>query len=1073
MKSLLLSFRASLSALGILIALAPSQSFAAPLSGLAPADVLVVTGPGGHTLSSDNLIEKLEKNGVRYAVFDFSALNEGWTFEDTLRMLETDPQAATQFYDDYYKLAETVSRPGELPQGAAHDPEKFLGVLNVVQPKMILSTYALAMETIDRLKMEKKFDGIPVALVPTDYHLNPYWTKIIPMPADIVFAPSQAWKDAAVANGTPAEKVIVSGLPANPRAEVLLTPEQSDALWRELGLDPAITTVFLSGGNGGVGSFGEMLESISSAFNGRPEKKVQLVFAVGRSDKARAQVEAAMRAGVPANVKVKVLGFDPNLPNYMNVMADIVVSKAGGLTTTEVARSKGYRNGKLREGRPFLITMPAYGVEPGNTEYFFKREMASPTLVGTLGKDILEFMDNPARQLEVMTAQGEIRKEYQPKRITAWLFDKLRTLTGQSIRLGHGDVDWVATKLAQSRDKGSKPMLRFSYLRNEAILDPIRAQAEEIKMQRLEVVKKLYPATHAKFGTTAFDMSVTFDDFPVGITPDFKDGERIAAARKIIDVLKGHGIHDATAFVSADGIEGWFEAREILLEWLKAGFKLGNTAPTGDRNFIEEVEKNDRFLKDLGLDEASRRVIRLPDPENGETAEERATIRRYLSENGYRIAPKTVDADSASDPLISLRAARASARKVFGAEVPQISGLLLSRAAPELLHGLLSAYEREGARFISLERSLQDPRLAIDPGQTTAEPRSHFEELEQAIASGSSDQVRANVRAASDAGLGAKVIRLRDRKRKAEAPIHMAVTVDDLPHGIGMQDQATRERVLRQLIDVLKAHGVKDAYAFVNSEHVEKDPGSEALLKMWLGAGYKLGNHTHSHGGASKMSSADFIADIEKTDKYLEKLGVDVKTRRVFRFPFLQEGNTPEKRVEIQRYLNEKGYVQAPVTVDTFDWRVNDEIEKAASDQAKREIILDGAAKTMDQLRDAQEKAKELFGRDIEHVLLLHLSPSTPALMEPVLSEFGKAGVRYIETEEALTDPAYAVDHGQVAYWMANHLQNLYSATGRWTPEPQSLFDPEKVERELKAIRDSARALTQARKRELRSAMER
>jgi len=96
------------------------------------------------------------------------------------------------------------------------------------------------------------------------------------------------------------------------------------------------------------------------------------------------------------------------------------------------------------------------------------------------------------------------------------------------------------------------------------------------------------------------------------------------------------------------------------------------------------------------------------------------------------------------------------------------------------------------------------------------------------------------------------------------------------------------------------------------------------VLKAWVDGGNYLGNHTYSHLDLAKVTAEQFIADIEKMDRVLRSLASPAPIVKMFRYPYLSEGDTLEKRNKVRDYLNSKGYRIAQVTVDFADWAWTD-----------------------------------------------------------------------------------------------------------------------------------------------------
>jgi len=91
-----------------------------------------------------------------------------------------------------------------------------------------------------------------------------------------------------------------------------------------------------------------------------------------------------------------------------------------------------------------------------------------------------------------------------------------------------------------------------------------------------------------------------------------------------------------------------------------------------------------------------------------------------------------------------------------------------------------------------------------------------------------------------------------------------------------------------------------------------------------LANGQQLGNHTFLHSSLSNLSLEDFKTETLKgeilTEKLKQKYG---QTERYFRFPFLHSGSDSLKKYGFQAFLDEKGYQNAPVTIDADDWLFN------------------------------------------------------------------------------------------------------------------------------------------------------
>lgn len=247
----------------------------------------------------------------------------------------------------------------------------------------------------------------------------------------------------------------------------------------------------------------------------------------------------------------------------------------------------------------------------------------------------------------------------------------------------------------------------------------------------------------------------------------------------------------------------------------------------------------------------------------------------------------------------------------------------------------------------------------------------------------------------------------------------VAITFDDLPiAGVLPRDIASSRALTDKLLRAITAHHVP-VVAFVNEGKLAGagggvDPDRVALLRRWLDAGLELGNHTYSHADFHTTPLADFEADVIKgeatTRRLLEERG---RTLRFFRHPFLHTGRDLATRAAFERFLAERGYRIAPVTID------NDEYIFAG---AYDRTLQHGGRATARRIADAyvpymeakvayfERNEQELFGRPIRHVLLVHANMLNAERFGDLAAMFERRGYRFITLDRALEDPAYAAE---------------------------------------------------------------
>ena len=88
-------------------------------------------------------------------------------------------------------------------------------------------------------------------------------------------------------------------------------------------------------------------------------------------------------------------------------------------------------------------------------------------------------------------------------------------------------------------------------------------------------------------------------------------------------------------------------------------------------------------------------------------------------------------------------------------------------------------------------------------------------------------------------------------------------------------------------------------------------------MQIWVDGGHPLANHTYTHLDFTKNSVEDFQREILRNEPALELLmprRSDKHDWRWFRYPYLHEGDTLEKRRAVRAFLASSGYRIAQTT---------------------------------------------------------------------------------------------------------------------------------------------------------------
>ena len=206
------------------------------------------------------------------------------------------------------------------------------------------------------------------------------------------------------------------------------------------------------------------------------------------------------------------------------------------------------------------------------------------------------------------------------------------------------------------------------------------------------------------------------------------------------------------------------------------------------------------------------------------------------------------------------------------------------------------------------------------------------------------------------------------------------------------------------------AHHKASAALFVTLGNGADRPQGLALARAWGEAGHALGNHTVSHPdlNATATTLAGYQAEILACDAVIRTLP---GYRAWFRFTFLREGNTPEKRDGMRAFLKSKGYRNAYVTLDTSDWRIDQRLKEVLDKDPKADLAPIRKV-YLAHLRQRAEAYRalglQLFGREVPQVLLLHHNLLNALFLGEALKLFEDLGWKIISPDAAFADPVYA-----------------------------------------------------------------
>lgn len=257
----------------------------------------------------------------------------------------------------------------------------------------------------------------------------------------------------------------------------------------------------------------------------------------------------------------------------------------------------------------------------------------------------------------------------------------------------------------------------------------------------------------------------------------------------------------------------------------------------------------------------------------------------------------------------------------------------------------------------------------------------------------------------------------------------IAFTFDDAPRQAnGYFDGPTRAKAL---IKELQEHGIKQAAFFATTSHLNEE--GKARLKAYANAGHVIANHTHTHPDINKTSLEDYLQEITTAHNKIKDYP---NFKPWFRFPYLREGDTQQKRDGVRAYLAQNGYRNAYITLNNYDWYIENLFQDALKNGKEVDfeklknfyidVIIQGA-----QYYD--ELAVKYLGHSPKHVILLHEMDITALFVGDLADAFRENGWQVISPEKAYQDPIASYQTERIMKYNPGRIGEIAKDKGQTT----------------------------------------
>lgn len=268
-----------------------------------------------------------------------------------LDLVNKAPHLLGYFYDITDKPGPRDSRGDRLQRLVERLNTRRLEKLLTDEPwDIVINTHFLPASLIARARKKGKSTQKQVTVV-TDFEAHAFWDN---QPCDHYFVATEEARRTLAARGIPMADMTVTGIPIDP---LFAVEKDVAALQKKHKVGGDRPTVLLMAGGFGVGPIERMFDAAIEV-----QTPLDLIVVCGKNAKLKAKLE---KVDTPERHRVQVMGFTKEMDELLAI-ADLIVSKPGGLTTSEC----------LARGVPMAIVNPIPGQESRNSDFLLEHGAA-------------------------------------------------------------------------------------------------------------------------------------------------------------------------------------------------------------------------------------------------------------------------------------------------------------------------------------------------------------------------------------------------------------------------------------------------------------------------------------------------------------------------------------------------------------------------------------------------------------------------------------------------------------------------------------------------------------------------
>ncbi len=339
--------------------------------------ILSASTGGGHNRAAQAIKEELRSKNIDGEIIDSLKFVSPTMDKIISKGYEKSALYTPKAYGQIYKISDLKITKSELNSNLLlkYMIRKIKKLILEKKPAAIIGTHPFPLMAVSKLK-EKNIIDIPIISILTDYTIHSTW---IQDEIDCYVVGDEFVKQLLIEEGIHKNKIYPFGIPVE---KSFLQSRSLEDIRKEFNLEDKFTAL-LMGGSFGAGNIKDAFLDLLQV-----NQDFQIIVVAGRNTSLKEKIEKTLHSH-ETHKKVIILSFTDKMRDLLSI-ADILITKPGGLTTTE----------SLLKELPMIIPYYIPGQEEENLDFLLNNGVALKTTEKYNLKVLIQLLLEDPRKLD-------------------------------------------------------------------------------------------------------------------------------------------------------------------------------------------------------------------------------------------------------------------------------------------------------------------------------------------------------------------------------------------------------------------------------------------------------------------------------------------------------------------------------------------------------------------------------------------------------------------------------------------------------------------------------------------------